>query len=309
MISYHIWACEDIPKKLYSLKKKKQIVIYAAEEQIVNDDLDFDCIKPVKSIDFVLGGVSHPTYEKYRKVGNVHLWRNFWLYAALRKIDLSMINKPLNTKLFISLNNMPHWHRCRLMDILYKKELTKLGIISWHEPHTTPYKWEFWKPSRLILKDSFSENRLQHILPKQYNEALLNLIPESTEEGIFLTEKTWHAILAAKPFIILGGTGIHQYLEDQGFQLYTELFDYDFDKEENLEKRIDLITENLVRLANKDYNSLYNSVKEKCIYNKKLALDIVRNQKGIPDLALKFNYYNNVVKEAQCRLDILESAN
>lgn len=129
------------------------------------------------------------------------------------------------------------------------------------------------------------------------------MIAESTTDGIFLTEKTWHAILIAKPFVVVGATGLHKFLEEKGFELYTELFDYSFDSVSNEDERIKLICDNLQRLSEKDYTDLCDSVQEKCYRNQKLALSMVKNQKDVPKMALESNYCCTIIKEAQCRLD------
>ena len=67
-----------------------------------------------------------------------------------------------------------------------------------------------------------------------------------------------------------------------------------------------MILEQLASLRGQDYNSLYIKIKEKVEYNKKRALEIVRNQEGIPDIAFGFKYYRDLIEDAQCRLDILE---
>lgn len=307
--TFNIWADSPIDQKLYNLKKGNEVIVYAAEEQVVTDNFNPKKIKKQKKLDFVFGGAPNKIYKPYQEVGKVHLWSNFWLYKTLQSLDLKNIEFPSNDKLFISLNHVNHNHRCRLMDILCKNKLLKNGIVSWYNTDGSHYKWRYWKPKRMTLDDDFSRTRLQHVLPSQYNRALINLIPESTVDSIFVTEKTWHAILAAKPFIILGDAGIHQYLEKLGFELYTEFFNYDFDNEEDLDKRIDLIVKNLSSLKKADYQTLYKKVKDKCIYNQKLACNMVKNQEGIPEIALQSKYYYTIVKDAQCKLDTLGLAN
>lgn len=309
MKKFHIWSeQESLAKTLYHLKPQQKIVVYAAEEQIINDEFDPHQMNEQKSIDFLFGSTWYDRFslKDYESKVNVHFWSNFWLYRAVAEIDLSNLNKPLNRRLFISLNNRAHYHRCRMIDSLCKEKLLKDAIISWHhiDSDVDNYRFKFWKPKKLRLADNFRERQDQQCLPSELDEALLNLIVESTVEGIFVTEKTYHAILAQKPFICLAAPGFHSFLKSQGFELFEEIISYEFDNETDLDKRIMMIIYELKQLKKQNYNKLYAKVKPKLEHNKQKALKIVRNQEGVPRIARGFKYYTDLIEAAKCRSDL-----
>jgi len=305
----HVWSTNRLSEKIYKLSENKTAIVYCAEERCVQDDFDFSKIKSPEKLEFVLGGTDYygNFYNEYKKYSTVHFWSNFFLYQAVREIDLSRLNSSANKNLFVSLNHNGHLHRCKLIDCLAKYDLLKSNIFSWHSVEVSPnFLWSYWKPKKVILDKTFLKNKSQHLIPKEFDYAFLNLVPESETDVIFVTEKTYHAILAAKPFISLAAPRFHEFLQSRGFKLYDEIISYDFDTEENIDARIEMIIEQLLNLKDKNYNELYDIVKPKLDYNKKRALEIVRNQEGIPEIARNFKYYDNIIKEAICKLDTLE---
>jgi hypothetical protein len=303
----YLWSEKNPCEKLYNLSPQQEIIVYAAEEQTINDVFYSDQMQTQKSIDFIFGGTWYEEFEKFDPKINLHFWSNFWLYKSVSAINLKKIKKKTRCKyLYICLNNVAHYHRSMLVDMLYKKKLFKHGILSWHANDKDPYKYQHWRPGKITLTDDYKNNKDQYILPAEFNKVFINLVAETTVRGIFVTEKTYNSILVKKPFICLAAPGFHEFLRSQGFRMYDEIISYDFDKETNLEKRIGMILEQLSNLQEQDYTSLFKKIEEKVDYNKKRALEIVRNQEGIPEKAFGFKYYQDLIKDAQCRLDILE---
>ena len=303
---FHGWSEEKLGEKLYSLEPNNSVIVYSAEEQIVDDDFDPQKMPRQKSISFIFGGIYYKKLEKYYGV-NLHFWSNFWLYQSVNLINKNNLKKKSKFKhLFISLNNESHEHRCRMIDILAKNNLVKKNVISWNKANRSKYKFRYWKEKIIHLSDNYNKTKEQHLIPGEFNKCFLNLVLESTIEGIFVTEKTYHPILCEKPFICLAAPKFHEFLETQGFKLYNEIISYDFDKEYSLDKRIDMIVKQLRNLQSQNYDKLYEKIKPTLDYNKKRALEIVRNQEGIPEIARNFKYYNNIIKEAVCKSDTLE---
>jgi len=304
---FHLWSENNLCKSLYDLPSQKNIIVYAAEEHTINEEFESRYMKPQTRIDFLFGGTWYEDFEKFNANINLHFWNNFWLYKSVSAINLKKIKKKTKLKhLYISLNNVAHHHRCMLIDMLHKKKLLKQGIISWHNNDKDPYKYRYWTPKKITLTDDYKNHKDQFILPAEFNKSFINLVAESTIRGIFVTEKTYNSILARKPFICLAAPGFHKFLCSQGFKLYDEIISYNFDKETNLEKRIEMILEQLGILQEQDYNNLFKKIEEKVNYNKKRALQIVRNQEGVPEIAFGFKYYQDLIEDAQCRSDILE---
>lgn len=216
-------------------------------------------------------------------------WPTFFLnhiYRLTRRSDT-----PLRTNIthpFISMNNKAHYHRCLLMDIFAKHNLIDLGKISWHCGEYVNYKWRYWKDVKKIqLDESFdSAQPWSHYPspPPAFYSSLVSIVAESVNTHLFLTEKTFICILKKQPFIILGCKGIHQHLTQFGFKLYTELFDYSFDNEENLETRCESIAENIKRIIGIDYNQAREQMNDTIEFNYNRAMEIIDNKLYIPDI-------------------------
>lgn len=305
MKEFYAWKTPSLVEDLYSLPANQKVIVYAAEEQIINDEFEPTIMKDQESIDFLFGSVWYHKFEHYKETVKLHFWSNFWLYKTLAEINLKNIKNSKNKRLFISLNNRAHYHRCKMIDVLQKEKLLEHGIISWYNKDREKYKFKHWKQRKVFLKDNYKTDRDQHVLPGEFNKAFLNLVTESTTDGIFVTEKTYHPILIKRPFICLAALGFHNFLKTQGFQLYDEIINYKFDDEEDLDKRIALIAQELKNLQKQNYQILYNKIRNKLEFNKRRALEIVKNQEGIPDIAFTSKYYQGIIKEAQCRLDTL----
>ena len=304
----HIWTDTNLGKKLNKFSYNSEILAFCAEEYDVDYAFDLSTLSNPKNVSFVFGsaGIEKKFYKQYFKMSKrTDFWYNFWLYQSAEKIDITNLLDPINSCLFISLNYKEHSHRCLMLDILKKHKLVKDNIISWHGVDAlTTYKWKYWKPETMYLTDNFKNTQRQHRVPLEYNNALFNLVAESTTDVIFVTEKTWHAILCKKPFIVLGAVGFHRFLKSKGYKLFEDLIDYSFDQEKNLEKRTEMLVLELKKLEQQDYNSLYQKIKHVCEYNQSLAFQHIRNQEGVPNLAKQFKYYQEIIKEAQCRSDI-----
>jgi len=324
IIDYCVWY-KLIPesKKLNSLLddiekyKPKNIVIFGLEEWEIGDVFRYEFyIKKIEkilikyniNITVLLGSADYDYYKTYKflpKINtNIVLWPMFWLYNTHNFLNTNY--KIINNidKLFISLNNRPHLHRCKMMDTLYKNDLFKYGDISWMDVNSN-YQFKYWHAEELILDDEYKITTNQFTVPNEYFTTLFNLIAETTTDVPFLTEKTMMAILLGKPFLILGSKNIHKVLLDHGFKLYDELFDYSFDSYDNVDDRIEMIVENIKNIKDSDYNILWYSVIEKTRYNRNLAYDIIKNKKFIPEFIkslkqtngniLSKYYFNNFI--------------
>ena len=83
----------------------------------------------------------------------------------------------------------------------------------------------------------------------------------------------------------MGNTGIHKHLEDQGFIL-PDVIDYTFDSEDDLDKRCDMIAEELKRLSSFDVVWLQKELAEAEEHNQKHAQSLIKSVK-IPEIIHK----------------------
>lgn len=231
-------------------------------------------------------------------------WPTYYLHWTYNQIkpryseyDIETLGVEKNfEKLYINYNHRAHYHRCLMIDDLVKFKLFDYGFNSWiyiNNEFTNNYDFKYWKPEVLKIdefnlgfsdygdfKDWPNNNLFTESLLKP--NSFLNLVTESLTDIIFLSEKTWKPILLEQPFIILGSRNQNLELLKYGFKLYDEIFDYSFDSEEDLQFRVVGIINNLNRIKNKDYNELYDLIKEKIKFNKNRALQIIKNYEYFP---------------------------
>ena len=302
-----IWVHNNIQKKIQKLGKKHKVILYAAQEYEISGDFDPSNVQCPENISYIYGsaGIEEEFYQCYSTSKSIDFWYNFWLYSALWQIDISHLGIPSNNKLFISLNNVAHLHRCMLMDSLYKNGLLSDNIVSWHDPKPE-YRFKYWSPKIMQLNDNFIKEISQDRIPKEYSCALFNLIAETTVDVVFLTEKTWHAILCSKPFLILGAPGIHKFLKSKGYKLFDNVIDYSFDNKTDLEKRIEMLVQEIKKLENKNYKKIYKELEHICKHNKQLAIKHIKNQEGVPESAKEYNYYRIIINEATQKLCLID---
>lgn len=213
--------------------------------------------------------------------------------------DLFDSNVNLNShidKLYISMNNIAHKHRCKTMDILSKHNLIHLGNISWRDvirkfdddrndiPDSIRfgYKYDYWTPTRMFLDFGGNSSEIeQALLPSQYKSSFMQLVPESMDASFFLTEKTATALLYNKIFLTVGSKNFHSILVDMGFKLYDNLFDYSFDSLDDTVDRIEGIVQNIKRYKDYTTTQLAQLIKDNehiIRHNRQVALDYVFNK-------------------------------
>lgn len=205
-------------------------------------------------------------------------------------------NESFKPKHFVCLNAFSKPHRFEMVNFLYRYNLQNKGHISWLNRHGEPTrkysKYYFELEDNVFdcktLELDFTGDELdissqQLQVPPQYREACFDIVNESSanDEDIFITEKTWKAILQKTPFIIFGSKNSHKHLEEYfGIKPYTDLFDYKFDGLDFDERFHSIKHDNLVRLINMDIhklNKIVNSDKMQDLleYNKEQLLKFV----------------------------------
>jgi hypothetical protein len=291
----------------------QQINIFSPEETfffLEEDTMSFNEIEisflKKHNVTCVFGGINNSHYLRYESLMNIVTWPTFFFNKTLTQNLLKIpkiYNNRIFNKTFISLNHKPRHHRCLLIDIIIKEKLENLGYISFRNL-PADYTWKWWKtPSVLLLSDKWSNNThdIQWSMPDEGKFSFISLVSETTVQSNFITEKTVVPILYGNLFLILAGKGFHQYLESLGFELYYELFDYSFDNEENLEKRIDGIVKNIKKFN--DLSLLTNSyqlVIDKVKRNQNNIIKIFQNKKLIPDCVLNNSFANNLYYSMIC---------
>ena len=225
---------------------------------------------------------------------NLIFWGTSLIWLPYTQLSLFIQNNNLSTdienisinkkfdKLYINYNNKSRYHRCLLMDYLAKNDLLKHGLNSWNQPTYIEYgsdgpiyNFNYWKEEKISIDD------FEYYVNDEYRPNLLDMncfvsvVTETSHEILFVTEKTYRQILIEQPFICLGAQNQNTILKKYGFELYDEIFDYEFDNKPKIEDRVQGIIDNLNNIKDSNYIELYDKIKEKVKRNKLNAIKII----------------------------------
>jgi len=176
-------------------------------------------------------------------------------------------------------------HRCMLLDELQKESFLDKGLVTFHDEnnYSKVYKWKYYNGGKLHIDDEYLQNRTSYSFNEKFFQGFLHLVAETDEIVPIISEKTATPLLCKRPFLILGAVNIHKKLQELGFLLYDEIFDYSFDDEEDIEKRIELYLKNVHAIIfSEDLEGLYEKIKEKIEFNYNLAKNFARSSKSVP---------------------------
>ena len=145
--------------------------------------------------------------------------------------------------------------------------------------------WVFQKKSwctsiKKELTDKCELNILGDV-PIEYYQSAIEFVGESyTDKGCCLTEKLLKPLLYKKPFICMASRGYHTFLENQGFYLYNELFDYSFDNSifENRFKSLIFQFKNILETPTEELKQKIQEIKYKIDYNHQLIMTILNDK-------------------------------
>jgi len=87
----------------------------------------------------------------------------------------------------------------------------------------------------------------------------------TSNESIFITEKTIKYIAAGLPFISIGSSGLMSFLRQLGFKTFEDVLDQSYDEENNIKVKIDNVVELLRNLSFSE--SQWDKVKSICKHN------------------------------------------
>ena len=278
------------PFNYYDYKEKHEDII-KLENVLIENNL---------KIYVIISGVSTKFTDELRTnpIKNVTflLWPTYLLHYSCYGLE-KVYNKSINDinigtqfeNLYCNYNMKSKYHRAMLIDKLYQNNLFNYGKNSWKINYPSNYEFKFWVEENIKIDDYGTNEFIGYYTDKFLNlNSFINLVGETlyNNEDIFITEKTFKSILIEQPFICLSSQYFHKHLSDLGFKLYDEIFDYSFDREPELEDRVNGIIKNLLDIKNEDYKILYEKIKDKVVYNKYHAMSIIENDEFIPKIFL-----------------------
>ena len=144
--------------------------------------------------------------------------------------------------------------RIQLYDALKQKDLLKNSLHSFLE-YGIGLEGNFPKAEYDPINPPFPQRAYR---PEWYNDTNFTVVVDAMNELIdspddcFITEKTMKPIMYGHPFIVLGDKGTYSALRSWGFHTFPELFDQSFDFEENLNKKIEIVCEQIAKYQHKD---------------------------------------------------------
>ena len=278
-------------KKLYKEKsiyndfneisKKLTIILYSEKDllpnlyKIADREPDFlswiNQLKPKVLADGIAGKWLK---ENYSKCEFIELQHPLLEYART-KPQLSTLVRHNPKKDFLCL--MSDHPDGRLHRKFLHEQMTEKRLIE----HTV---YNFSPPTPMTevhddLKESFSEIVIKGLswsdgIPSvhYYNQTNLEIIAETfgghrfgghhgRDDTFFITEKTTKPIAMKHPFMVLSSFHFLKNLRELGFRTFSDHLDESYDLEQDMKKRVEIITNNLVMLKVSS-GKLYNDTKE-----------------------------------------------
>ena len=260
-------------------------------------DINKFCEDTSISINNIVFLTNNPKIEKTENIFNhmtVTYQNNPNRYNSIKNLNFENI-RPYH---FLSFNRNPKLHRQVLGSLLLKNNLLDKGMISmgynvegihkfehympteynWRTPiyseekikeldlHRYMYMSELKDMCPLLIDDDVEDLRDDHSLgwinihPKTYNKAYFSIIAGNSFDTPWIhpDEKFWKPLGQFHPFIWVGPTGGLQHLKDMGFKSFWPFIDESYDMEEDCEKRMLMIVEEVKRLCSMPKEEIHN---------------------------------------------------
>ena len=139
--------------------------------------------------------------------------------------------------------------------------------------------------SQMSMPTNFIKNYNTTIeIPNSLYNSYCSIIHETDVDPYvsIVSEKTLKPIILEKFWIVLADYNYYDTMKFLGFDVFEDIFDLSFSREINIDRRVDLFVDELVRLNYFDFEKLNNQLKERITenkYNLSRALSIDYHQK------------------------------
>jgi len=213
-------------------------------------------------------------------------------------------------KSFVCLNGVNKPSRRFVYTYLKENNLLDDAVFSFHNRHSSQELIN--KYPSIKLENDTSDNNDGVTWDNTYNidwfsKTHFNLVTESTADNdssrgsppvqkldncFFPTEKTFKPIANSHPFIAISDIHFYKnFKKELGFEIYDEIWNYDFDNTTEKEPRWKEVLDQVKYVSQQGID--YNIIKEKLIHNQQLFFDKQRNQNILDDF---LNQIDNVPK-------------
>lgn len=270
----------------------------AKKIQFIDKKINFFCCLDIKNWKQDYEGIHHRgSITKSLPNSTIHYWPTQLLFVAAVDFDHHTNDNKIFENLYLNKTKRFRPSRIQLLNSLNDNGLFDIGINTIADKQDETIKkieglsWE----SKLVSFD-YGDYYDGGFVTKKYlnHNCLLEIVTETEDNYPRFTEKTWSPILNSRPFLILGGSKIHHELQNLGFLLYDEIFDYSFDHKTNIKDRINGIITNLNKLKKENKDKIYNILKKKIKFNYNLANKLIEKDNSLLDtfLSLSSEYDN-----------------
>lgn len=281
---YIFWECLDEYEPPAFIGNK---IFYRLNEQLKKNG---------KYLYFLFGSPNQKIYNQCNWLNTNIDYINFptsSLFRTNQQIDYhDYKNEKIKFDYFLKcFNKRPHLHRCIMIDYLSKYNLIDNNLISWNELNYE-FDFEYFKQKKIVVDLKDNQDFTYHYFNNNF-KCLFDIVTESNDKFLFFSEKTWVSIYNQNTISVFYGSQ-HQnlYLEKLGFKLYHELLDYSFDKEENQNKRCDMMLKQIKEYENKDKLLVYDKIKKISEFNRHRFFEIYNNNLYIPKFFIEMVYDN-----------------
>jgi hypothetical protein len=217
---------------LSQFKSKLIIINFASEHWNQFDDNMYHDLD-VSGYNFLLLTYDHTRHQMYPKM----FYYPYWYYDSKCKEWSVVKNNFVQSRKFHlgCLNGNPRPHRIANYYQLMKKSYKDQMSISFYKTVNDPRRGDdvplldeelnYWNS----IKDSLPPRsfRVRSIDLPQLLDSYLHLVTETTVgPGVFITEKTWKAVIAGVPFLLFGNPGTISFLKTLGVDTYDDVIDH-----------------------------------------------------------------------------------
>lgn len=234
---------------------------------------------------------------------------SFWLeFIRTHSSEYNMDNyDPIvsESKLYMTLNRKPHFHRVVFVEQLYKNQLEDYGLITLgttnpEDPPNTdlpvplvlPKEYLFIdnekvkRGNRQVINDLGLPNDILSLGTEYYwRRHFINVTIETTNwSSGFLSEKTFKPILGLRPFIILGDNNLYNVLHEFNIDTFDDIFGTWY-RDKKYDKRINAVIDILHKFSqmsnDKLADILYFNIKDRLENNKKKLFEAAKKNHNI----------------------------
>jgi hypothetical protein len=181
----------------------------------------------------------------------------------------------LRSKYYLSFNRLPKKHRVDLAVSLDKNNFLDKGYISFAN-NISDWDWKdmvqdeserksLEKKMPLVIdrkdlsdaKYSYEKFEVKYYLDSYFQIVTGNNFTDFDDQLIF-SEKIWKPITNLQPFIYLDDVGALKRLREYGFKTFEPFIDESYDKVYDIEKRFNMIEEEIIKLCNKPIQEIHD---------------------------------------------------